>query len=336
MHKNNFDYFKDDPIMDDPKLDEYNVNQKVQDFITNTNNQASQYKTNNLIMTLGNDFQYSNAHMWYKNLDKLIYYVNKQQESGSKINIFYSTPSCYLYTLNNANISWTVKYDDFFPYASRPHAFWTGYFTSRAALKGYVRRVNNFLQIVRQISALSGLNNSSDFEAIGVLERAMGVAQHHDAVSGTERQHVAYDYAKRLAKGVSLGFQVIIDSLKTMLSNSGQHINDDMHLDLCLLLNISECRPIEDNNGFLTFVYNPLPRSVSYFVRLPTVTPDYSVFDYGNLKEIPSNFFPIYPETLLIPERNSTANFDLVFEAQLPSLGFNFFFIPKVFGIEPF
>ena len=27
----------------------------------------------------------------------------------------------------------------------------------------------------------------------------MGVAQHHDAVSGTEKQHVAYDYAQRLS-----------------------------------------------------------------------------------------------------------------------------------------
>lgn len=32
-------------------------------------------------------------------------------------------------------------------------------------------------------------------------ENAMAVAQHHDAVSGTEKQHVANDYAKRLAKG---------------------------------------------------------------------------------------------------------------------------------------
>jgi len=32
-------------------------------------------------------------------------------------------------------------------------------------------------------------------------ERAMAVAQHHDAVSGTERQHVANDYARRLAGG---------------------------------------------------------------------------------------------------------------------------------------
>ncbi len=31
---------------------------------------------------------------------------------------------------------------------------------------------------------------------------AMGVAQHHDAVSGTEKQHVADDYAQRLSDGI--------------------------------------------------------------------------------------------------------------------------------------
>ena len=30
----------------------------------------------------------------------------------------------------------------------------------------------------------------------------MGIAQHHDAVSGTSRQHVADDYAQRLSDGI--------------------------------------------------------------------------------------------------------------------------------------
>lgn len=30
----------------------------------------------------------------------------------------------------------------------------------------------------------------------------MGIVQHHDAVSGTERQHVADDYAQRLSYGI--------------------------------------------------------------------------------------------------------------------------------------
>ena len=37
------------------------------------------------------------------------------------------------------------------------------------------------------------------YPTTGSLKRAMGVNQHHDAVTGTEKQHVAYDYAKRLA-----------------------------------------------------------------------------------------------------------------------------------------
>ena len=32
----------------------------------------------------------------------------------------------------------------------------------------------------------------------------MGVAQHHDAVSGTEKQEVAFDYAQRLSDGINI------------------------------------------------------------------------------------------------------------------------------------
>ncbi len=78
-----------------------------------------------------------------------------QQASGSNVNAFYSTPSCYLYALNKAGRSWTSKTDDFFPYANEPHSPWTGYFTSRAALKGYERHSNNILQVTRQHNAFA-------------------------------------------------------------------------------------------------------------------------------------------------------------------------------------
>uniref|UniRef100_A0A4W3HPX8 Lysosomal alpha-mannosidase n=1 Tax=Callorhinchus milii TaxID=7868 RepID=A0A4W3HPX8_CALMI len=38
--------------------------------------QAKSYRTNHIIMTMGSDFQFENAHMWYSNMDKLIKYVN--------------------------------------------------------------------------------------------------------------------------------------------------------------------------------------------------------------------------------------------------------------------
>lgn len=59
-------------------------------------------------MTMGSDFQYENANLWYKNMDKLIKYVNALQAKGSMVNVLYSTPSCYLQELNLANLTWLV------------------------------------------------------------------------------------------------------------------------------------------------------------------------------------------------------------------------------------
>jgi len=50
----------------------------------------------------------------------------------------------------------------------------------------------------------------------------MGVAQHHDAVSGTSKQHVANDYAKRLYHGESwlLKFRISPSGLDSLFSDT--------------------------------------------------------------------------------------------------------------------
>ena len=35
-----------------------------------------------------------------------------------------------------------------------------------------------------------------------LIGEAMGTVQHHDGVSGTEKQEVAFDYAQRLSDGI--------------------------------------------------------------------------------------------------------------------------------------
>lgn len=74
-------------------------------------------------------------------------YINNHQKPEDKVNLFYSTPSCYLKAVHESNNTWSTKDDDFFPYASDPHSYWTGYYSSRPTLKYFERKGNNFLQV---------------------------------------------------------------------------------------------------------------------------------------------------------------------------------------------
>lgn len=75
--------------------------------------------------------------MYFSSLDKVIPYFNSRHPN---ITLFYSTPSQYFKAINDLNVEWPTKYDDMFPYADHHDAYWTGYFTSRANDKEYIRR----------------------------------------------------------------------------------------------------------------------------------------------------------------------------------------------------
>lgn len=62
--------------------------------------------------------------------------------------LFYSTPSCYLKGIHEsvAKSEWSIKNTDFFPY-SVDDRYWTGYFTSRPSFKSLVRQSSAFLQV---------------------------------------------------------------------------------------------------------------------------------------------------------------------------------------------
>ncbi|KAI5089006.1 lysosomal alpha-mannosidase isoform X1, partial [Silurus meridionalis] len=308
----------DAPVQDDPTLEDYNVDQLVDTFINISYTQATMYKTNHIIMTMGSDFQYENAIPWYKNMDKLIHYVNARQAKGSRVHVLYSTPSCYLQELNLANTTWPLKTDDFFPYADDAHDFWTGYFTSRPALKRYERLSNSLLQTCNQLEVLAGPKSTKGPFGEGTsdtLKRAMAVAQHHDAVSGTEKQHVANDYAKRLATG-SAHCQVLVSNALAFLSGS------DVPRVFCENLNISVCPLSEGNKQFLLNVYNPLARAVIWSLHLPVNGTLYNVTNSDGTP-VDNQVIPVSKATQDLRRDRSSAQFELVFQVQAPPMGFN-------------
>uniref|UniRef100_A0A3P8SFH6 Alpha-mannosidase n=1 Tax=Amphiprion percula TaxID=161767 RepID=A0A3P8SFH6_AMPPE len=308
----------DPPIRDDPDLEDYNVDDVVKRFMAIAENQALVYKTNHIIMTMGSDFQYENANLWYKNLDKLIRYVNGLQSNGSKVNVLYSTPSCYLQELHRANLTWALKMDDFFPYADSAHDFWTGYFTSRPALKRYERISNSNLQTCNQLEVLGGpVSRKGPFGGgdSQTMKKAMAVAQHHDAVSGTEKQHVANDYARKLASGWQHCQVLVSNSLAALSGSSSERI-------YCDNLNISVCPLTATSKKFSVSVYNPLARPVTWPVRLPVNGTAYTVSD-ANGKPVDCQVVPVSKATQEVRRNRGFAVNELVFQVQAPPLGYS-------------
>ena len=305
----------DEPIIDDPNSPDYNVDERVGKFLEYGRHQAAAYRTNNIILTMGNDFNYQHAEMWFTNLDRLIRYVREKR--GSEVNIIYSTPSCYLKAVHDANLQWSTKADDFFPYASDPHSYWTGYFSSRPAIKFFERMGNNLLQVSKQLSVLTGLGKYD--EQLEHFRETMGVMQHHDAVTGTEKQLVADDYARLLYDSMQHGTNIASEAIRKWKASGSELLPQDMHS--CMQLNISSCQYTEDGDFMLT-IYNPLGHKITTPIRLPVREGTYSVVDLKDDSDVTSQLVPIPDPVRRIPGRRSRATQELVFLAMLPALGY--------------
>lgn len=142
-------------------------------------------------------------------------------QDNDQINLIYSTPSCYIQAVNDAaasnNIEFPLKTDDFFPYASGGHNYWTGYFTSRPNAKHFERTTSKILQVIyyventinlikfqaaKQLTAFSKVNGEDHEADLTLLKEAVGILQHHDAITGTAKEAVANDYVRLLTKSI--------------------------------------------------------------------------------------------------------------------------------------
>jgi hypothetical protein len=119
-------------------------------------------------------------------------YWNQNMMEATNIEFIYSTPSIYVDALAEANIIWPTKYDDMFPYADNDASFWTGYFSSRANDKKYMRDASHTLHSSNKLFALAVIDQETTDVQIDAMLTAkakmmdvVGVIQHHDGITGT-------------------------------------------------------------------------------------------------------------------------------------------------------
>lgn len=250
-------YSNDSPVVDDPlATDYYNVAEAVNatvnmalDALKVVPQGGIADGTSDVMILLGCDFEWENALSWYENTDKLIHYLNLD----GRVNAFYSTPSIYA----NAKLETGREYSltsnsDLYPYDFYPHEYLTGFYTSRPALKGYIRDSSSLFASSRQMQAVSlpPESVSSSTNPLLLLEKAMAVVQHHDAITGTSKQHVAFSYAQDLARARTAADSSVSSSLSLLTRALNAHWSS------CDLLNATICPSLEAREPVIVLIWN--------------------------------------------------------------------------------
>ncbi|CAN6472467.1 unnamed protein product [Victoria cruziana] len=326
-------------VQDDVSLFDYNVHERVEDFVNAAISQANVTRTNHIMWTMGTDFKYQYANTWFRQMDKLIHYVNQD----GRVNALYSTPSLYTDAKHATDELWPLKTDDFFPYADQANAYWTGYFTSRPASKRYVRVMSAYYLAARQLEFLKGRSNSRP--NTDSLADAIAINQHHDGITGTEKQHVANDYNKRLSIGYSEAEEVVNVALACITEGKSNTSckNVKLKFEQCPLLNISYC-PLSEGNlkkKLVVVVYNSLGWKRADVIQIPISSKSIIVRDSDGTA-VKSQIWP--PSSASVAMRNfhvraytgappsSAPRFWLAFAVSVPPLGFSTYTIENASG----
>lgn len=87
---------------------------------------------------MGTDFAYQNAGQTFKNIEKLLAWIEKNH-CDEMITYRISTPSEYIKAINAEKKSYHLLKDDFMPFIDQKDQSFSGYFTSKAAYKKQIK-----------------------------------------------------------------------------------------------------------------------------------------------------------------------------------------------------
>ena len=195
-----------------------------------------------------------------------------------------------------------------------------GYLASRPALKGFVRATSSFLQVARQLEVVARANGSDTAR----LAEAQGVVQHHDGVSGSSKQAVAFDYAQRMSVGIADAeafVQRAVAALVTPPSLTAPVFDD------CPLVNVSLCPSTSDSESasLVVVVWNGLGQARRELITIP-VSHNNRYMQNGSARAIPYSILPAFNVSATDVAGEP---FTLSFIADLPPLGFATYFLVR-------
>lgn len=170
-------------------ITEINVHERSMLLLDQWQKKSSLYKSRVVMSPLGDDFRYGSmeeADAQYSNYEKIFQYINANVPG---VTAQFGTLSDYFHAVMGT-FDVPILKGSFFTYADRDQDYWSGYFTSRVFDKALDRKLERVLFAADTLGAST--------KELQQPRRALSLFQHHDGVTGTARNNVVLDYAKRI------------------------------------------------------------------------------------------------------------------------------------------
>ncbi|OPJ70896.1 epididymis-specific alpha-mannosidase [Patagioenas fasciata monilis] len=186
-----------------------NIHLYAQAMVANIKERAAWFRTSDVLWPWGCDKQFFNASVQYSNMDLLLDYINKHSDELG-VTVQYATVGDYFQAVYNRNLTWEIRdSQDFLPYSTEAFQAWTGFYTSRSALKGIARRASSllyagesFFTMYVQKHPAGPICKYRALKQLQSLRWAVSEVQHHDGITGTESPKVKDMYTDNLIYGM--------------------------------------------------------------------------------------------------------------------------------------
>lgn len=330
-------------------ITDQNVAERAEMIVDQWRKKSVLYRTRNVLIPLGDDFRYTTSSEWEAqrvNFEQLFNYINN--EPSLNVEAKFATLQDYFDAVRSTSGASGMEQfpsltGDFFTYADVNQDYWSGYFTSRPYHKRQDRILLHYIRSAEMLHAWNVWEPDSDWkplaERLEYARRQLSLFQHHDGITGTAKDHVMEDYAKRMSRAIEDCKFVMQQSVYRLLTKPSVYQPDPAFM----YLSIDDSRTVNGSDNVRPTIilgeelpskqvvlHNSLPYTRSEVVEFYVASPFVTVLD-GNGGTVPSQIAPVWswhtrPDSISQPQPSNT-KYRLLFRANVPPLGLSVYTI---------
>lgn len=324
------------------EITDQNLQSKSKTLIEEYDRIGSLTPHNVVLVPLGDDFRYEYGEEFdaqYINYMKMFTYINSHNDQFNA-DVHFGTPLDYFNAVKERHHNIPTLKGDFFVYSDifsegKP-AYWSGYYTTRPYIKILARQVEHqlrsaeilFTLVSNHIQQIQNTKLSASekklekyYEQLIDARRNLGLFQHHDAITGTSKASVMYDYGNKLFTSLYHCIRLQETALATvMIPDTTLHTQPIVQSETEWETYGKPVKKLQISyiDKKKVVVFNSLAESRTEVITLSSNTSNVRIYD-TRLKA-----YSVYQVTPIIDVHNdytiSDSNYDILFVATIPPL----------------